>query len=72
MSTRDIAYGIFNRLSEEQLQGFIQLFGSFFPPEQADISKKMKAFEELEALRRPMQIDEQAELEAWRKEKYGL
>lgn len=72
MSTRDIAFGIFNRLSEEQLQGFIQMFGQFYPTEQAETARKMEAFQALEALRQPMQIDEEAELDAWRKEKYGL
>lgn len=72
MSTRDIAYDIFNRLSEEQLQGFVQMFGQFFPTEPSETAKKMEAFRALEALRQPMQIDEKAELDAWRKEKYGL
>ena len=31
MSTREIAYGIFNQLNENQLEGFIQMFGEFFP-----------------------------------------
>ena len=72
MSTRDIAYDIFNRLSEEQLQGFIQMFGRFYPAKQSETEKKMEAFAALEALRQPMEIDEKAELDAWRKEKYGL
>lgn len=28
MSTREIAYNIFNRLSDEQVEGFILLFGN--------------------------------------------
>ena len=41
MSTRDIAYDIFNRLSEEQLQGFIQMFGRFYPAKQSETAKKI-------------------------------
>ncbi len=30
MSTRDIALSIFDKLTEEQLHGFISMFGSFY------------------------------------------
>lgn len=64
MSTREIAYNIFNHLTEEQLQGFIQLFSGLYSDTGTDSARKMAAFEELEKLRTPMQVAEDAELEA--------
>lgn len=71
MSTREIAFNIFNHLTEEQLQGFIQLFSGLYSDTGTDSDRKMAAFEELEKLRTPMQVDEEAELDAWRKERFG-
>lgn len=56
MSTRDIAYSIFNQLSEKQLEGFIALFsdassiksGNDFS--ESDIKKGMAAFNRLQGM----------------------
>lgn len=37
MSTREIAQSIFNHLSEEQLRGFIAMFGGYY-----DIDEELK------------------------------
>lgn len=56
MSTRDIAYSIFNRLSEKQLEGFIALFSdaSSIKPgndfSESDIKKGMAAFNRLQGM----------------------
>ena len=73
MSTRDIAYSIFNRLSEEQLKGFIAMFREIYPVVDEDQHKRDLAFEKLQALRRSVpDFDEDKELEEYRKEKYGV
>ena len=48
MSTREIAYGIFNQLNEHQLEGFIQMFGEFFP--NTSSNKKLEAFQKLDSM----------------------
>ncbi len=73
MSTRDIAYSIFNRLSEEQLKGFIAMFRELYPVVDEDQNKRDIAFQKLQALRRSVpEFDENKELEEYRKEKYGI
>ncbi|MBQ7522427.1 MAG: hypothetical protein IJU14_06070 [Clostridia bacterium] len=73
MSTRDIAYSIFNRLSEEQLKGFIAMFRELYPVVDEDQNKRDVAFQKLQALRRSVpEFDENKELEEYRKEKYGI
>ena len=52
MSTRDIAYSIFNRLSEEQLKGFIAMFREIYPVKDDEQKIRDEAFETLESLRR--------------------
>lgn len=52
MSTREIAYSIFEQLSEEQLKGFIALFKGVYPSksEANDMEKRTAAFERLEKM----------------------
>ncbi len=72
MSTREIAYSIFQQLGEKELQGFIALFSKAYPPKNDDMAERRAAFERLEKLRRPMQeLDEKKELAEYREEKYG-
>jgi len=73
MSTKEMAYSIFNQLNEEQLKGFIAMFEKFYPVHENETSEKIMAFEELEKLRRPIQnLDEEDELNKWRMEKYEV
>ena len=73
MSTRDIAYSIFNRLSEEQLKGFIAMFRELYPVIDENQNKREAAFQKLQTLRRSVsEFDEDKELEEYRKEKYGI
>ncbi len=72
MSTRDIAYSIFQQLTEEELQGFIALFKRIYPPKTDDMSERYEAFEKLEKLCKYIpDLDEKKELEEYREEKYG-
>ena len=62
MSTKEIAFEIFNRLSEKQLQGFIALFSDMYPVDDDDAQKRERAFENLQKLRRNIpDIDEKKE-----------
>ena len=73
MSTREMAYNIFLRLSEEQLKEFIAMFREQYPIEDEDQQRRDIAFEKLEALRRSVpDFDEEKELEEYRKERYGV
>ena len=68
MSTREIAAGILDRLSEEQLKGFIALFGGAAQ----DPSDHEAAFERLEKMRKHIpDLDEKKELSEYRQERYG-
>lgn len=68
MSTREIAAGILDRLSEEQLKGFIALFGGAAQ----DPSDREAAFERLEKMRKRIpDLDEKKELSEYRQERYG-
>ena len=85
MSTREIAYSIFNQFDEEALQGFIAFFSKFYPPKidtKADYSEfgnttdnmeeRRAAFERLEKMCRHIpDIDEKKELAEYREEKYS-
>ena len=72
MSTREIAYSIFEQLIEEELQGFIALFRRAYPPKTEDRDTRRAAFARLEQMCRPMpELDEKRELAAYREEKYG-
>lgn len=73
MSTREMAYNIFNRLNDEQLRGFVALFGSLFTVDEdaSQKARKMKAMQEIESMIRPIDVDYDKELEEYREEKYG-
>ena len=66
MSTRERAYSIFRQLNEEQLKGFIAMFGQFYTIKlkAGEPSEKRRAFEELNQMIRPIpDLDEKKELE---------
>lgn len=82
MSTREMALSIFNQLSEKQLEGFIAMYSGIFSvqqtPEQSlqkseyTQAERQKAFEELQAMRKHIpDLNEKAELAAYRDERYG-
>ena len=74
MSTKEIAYSILERLSEEQLKGFIALFSSIYPDTENNDAqaRRDEAFRNLETLRiSAPDFDEKKELEEDRKEKFG-
>lgn len=69
MSTREMAYNIFNQLSEEQLAGFIAMFGKFYP----QTENGAKEFEELESMIKTVpDFDYEKEMEEWKKEKFDI
>ena len=73
MSTRDMAYSIFSRLSEEQLKGFIALFRDVYPIDDEDQKRRDEAFKKLQALRRNVpDFDEEKELAEYMTERYGV
>lgn len=80
MSTRENAKKIFDGLTEEQLEKFIALFTERETGEtqaeyaqETDIEKRRKIFSDLTASLIPMpDLDEEAEKEAYFKEKYGI
>ena len=73
MSVKEIAYNIIDNLSEEQIKGFIAMFGGFYSVPNENKDEKAKAFEELERLHRPIpNLDENKEISDWRTEKYGI
>ena len=72
MSTKEIAFEIFNRLSEKQLQGLIALFSDMYPVYDDDAQKRERAFENLQKLRRNiLDIDEKKELDEYRTMRFG-
>lgn len=73
MSTREKAYNIIDNMTEEQLNGFIAMFSGIHLPQSNNSNKKTEAFNALEKLHRHIpNLDEDVEVEEWRKEKYGL
>ena len=73
MSTKEIAFEIFNRLSEKHLQGFIALFSDMYPVDDDDAQKRERAFENLQKLRRNIpDIDEKKELDEYRTMRFGI
>ena len=73
MSTKEIAFEIFTRLSEKQLQGFIALFRDMYPVDDDDDQKRETAFENLQKLRRNIpDIDEKKELDEYRTMRFGI
>ena len=73
MSTKELAYSIFSRLSEEQLKGFIAMFKGLYPVDEENPQSKTDAFEKLQALRRTIpDLDENKELDEYRSARYGI
>ena len=75
MSTKEIASYIFESLDEEQLKGFIALFGKFFPG-MCDAEEKTEsetAYAALKEMIHPVpNLDYEKELATYREEKYGI
>ena len=72
MSTREIAYSIFEQLSEEELMRFIALFGKAYQAPNDDMAERRAAFERMKSIIRPIPgLDEKKELAEYREEKYG-
>lgn len=74
MSTKELAYSIFQQMTDEELEGFVALFRNIHPPKKIDVGEKKSAFERLQSMIKPgtHDIDEKKELEEYRKEKYGI
>ncbi len=73
MSTRDIAAGILNQLTEEQLKGFIALFHDIVPVKEDDSAEREAAFDRLAKMRKYIpDLDEKKELSEYRQERYGI
>ena len=69
MSKREMAHKILDNLNDEQLTGFIALFGIFHID--SDKEEKEKAYEELTQIIKPIQnLDEKKELKDYREGKY--
>lgn len=72
MRTREIAYSIFQQLTEEELKEFIALFQRVHPPKTDNVAARRTAFERLEKMRKSIpNLDEKKELTEYREEKYG-
>ena len=74
MSTRELAHSILEQLTEEQLKGFIALFGGMYrvPDSGNDRERREEAFRRLESMRRSIpDFDEKKALEEYREEKFG-
>ena len=52
MNTKEIAYKIIEHLTEEQLKGFISLFGAIYSKEDDEQKKRNNAFAQLQSLRK--------------------
>lgn len=69
MSTKEIASYIFESLDEEQLKGFIALFGKFYPGVR---DTKAESYAILKEMIHPVpDLDYEKELATYREEKYG-
>lgn len=63
MTTREMAYSIFEQLDETELQGFIALFSRIYPPKNDDMAERQAAFERMKkACRYIPDLDEKREL----------
>lgn len=75
MNTRELAYSIFEQLTDEELEGFVALFRRIHPPKVEDIDQKKRdeAFNTLESLRKSVSdFDEKKALAEYRKEKFDV
>ena len=71
MSTREMAYSIFQQLSEKQLMGFIEMFSEIYPVKNEESTKKQSALKELNGLIRHIpNLDDEKELAEYKEEKY--
>lgn len=74
MSTKEMAYSILEKFSEEELERFVAYFGIIYPVSDAkeELTEKQKAFQQLESIIRNIpDLDEKKELAEYREEKYG-
>lgn len=73
MNTREVAYSIIDRLSEEELEKFIAQFRTSSRTEaDDDLKERRGSFERLQKLCRYIpDLDENKELAEYREEKYG-
>ena len=75
MTTRERAYDIFSRMDERQLEGFITMFGIYFPEDKDkndDLDKRTRAFSEIDRLTHAIDnLDYDKELAEYREERYG-
>ncbi len=73
MDTRQTAQTIFDSLTDEQLEGFIKLFGMTSDKTKEKKTRAQKAFERLNEIIRPANdLDDNKEKEEYLMEKYGL
>ena len=62
MSTREMAYSIFEQLTEEELEGFVALFRRVHPPKDDDMEERRAAFARMESVCRYIpDLDEKTE-----------
>lgn len=73
MTIRERAYDIFSRMDEKQLEGFITMFGVYFPEDKDDdLDKRTRAFNEIDRLTHTIDnLDYDKELAEYREERYG-
>ena len=76
MSTRERAHKILDNMNEEQIAGFVSLFGVFDIASTVDRnskSEKEKAYDELRGMIKSVpELDYDKELAEFREEKYGV
>ena len=73
MDTRQTAQTIFDSLTDEQLEGFIMMFGTSAEKGKEKKTRAQKAFERLNEIIRPANdLDDNKEKEEYLREKYGL
>ena len=72
MSTRDLAYSIFQQMTEDELEGFIMMFKRTHPPITDDLRERKAIFDSMLKLCKPMpELDYEKELAKYREEKYS-
>ncbi len=72
MSTREMAYNIFQQLTEDELEGFVLIFSKLHPYKDDAAERRKAAFDRIMKLRKPMpDLDYDKELAEYREEKYG-
>lgn len=71
MSTRDIAISIIDKLSEKQLEGFINMFSDFVDTESGEDEAYASYLSLKEMIKEIPDLDYDKELAKHREEKYG-